>query len=187
MFLHKMHVEIVTQPGVTQTPKKCLEFTFFRDDQENNFYLQNRKIDWVFYSSGMTKSNPPRDHSMFLHKMHVEIVTQPGVTQTPKNCIEFTFFRDDQENKFYLQNRKIDWVFYSSGMTWLARKLDSGRPQWTSSERSNVRFHKCQQLREVWSLLSIYIFLKLDLLDINFLIWVVWCILYKEIAGKKTD
>ena len=32
-----------------------------------------------------------------------------------------------------------------------------------------------------------YIFLKLDLLDISFLIWVVWCFLYKEIAGKKTD
>ena len=47
-------------------------------------------------------------HSMFLHKMHVEIVTQPGVTQTPKNCLEFTFFRGDQGNSFYLQNRKID-------------------------------------------------------------------------------
>ena len=30
--------------------------------------------------------------------MNVEIVTQPGVTQTPKNCLEFTFFRGDQEN-----------------------------------------------------------------------------------------
>ena len=37
------------------------------------------------------------------------------------------------------------------------------------------------------SFIKIYIFLKLDLLDINFLIWVVWCILYKEIARKKTD
>ena len=44
--------------------------------------------------------------------MHVEIVTQPGLTQTPKNRLEFTFFRGDQENSFYSQNRKIDWVFY---------------------------------------------------------------------------
>ena len=110
MFLHKIHVEIVTQPGVTQL----------------------RKIHFRCFC---------------VLKIHVEIVTQPGVTQTPKNCLEFTFFRGDQENSFYLQNRKIDWVFYCSGMTWLVRKLDSGRSQWTSSdhERSNGRFYKCQQ------------------------------------------
>ena len=49
-----------------------------------------------------------RSFSMFLHKMHVEIVTQPGVIQTPKNCLELTFLSGDQENSFYLQNRKID-------------------------------------------------------------------------------
>ena len=37
------------------------------------------------------------------------------------------------------------------------------------------------------SFIKKYIFLKLDLLDIIFFIWVVWCFLYKEIAGKKTD
>ena len=31
-------------------------------------------------------------HSMFLHKMHVEIVTQPGVTQTPKIVLNSHFF-----------------------------------------------------------------------------------------------
>ena len=32
-------------------------------------------------------------HSMFLHKMHVdEIVTQPGVTQTPKIVLNSYFF-----------------------------------------------------------------------------------------------
>ena len=100
---------------------------------------------------------------MFLHKMHVKTVTQPGVTQTPKNCLEFTFFRGDQENSFYLQNRKIDWVFYCSGMTWLVRKLDSGRSQWTSSERSNGRFHinvnNAEESME--SFIKIYIFVEI--------------------------
>ena len=31
--------------------------------------------------------------------MHVEIVTQPGVIQTLKTCLELTFFRGDQEVK----------------------------------------------------------------------------------------
>ena len=54
---------------------------------------------------GRFKSNPLREvnarnsFSMLLHKM-LNPVTQPGMTQTPPNCLEFTFFRGDQENHF---------------------------------------------------------------------------------------
>ena len=70
-------------------------------------------VQHIKNQGGQLKSNALREvNAQFIFdgfdKMHVKTVTQPGVTQTPKNCLEFTFFRGDQENSFYLQNRKID-------------------------------------------------------------------------------
>ena len=62
---------------------------------------------------------------------------------------------------------------------------DRNEPALKGQKAVSINVNNAKESME--SFIKKYIFLKLDLLDIIFLIWVVWCFLYKEIAGKKTD
>ena len=62
---------------------------------------------------------------------------------------------------------------------------DRNEPALKGQKAVSINVNNAKESME--SFIKKYIFLKLDLLDISFLIWVVWCFLYKEIAGKKTD
>ena len=71
-------------------------------------------------------------------------------------------------------------------MKWLVRKLDVGdrnEPALKGQTTVSINVNNAEESKE--PCIKIYIFLKFNLLDINF--WVVGCILYIEIAGKKTD
>ena len=96
--------------------------------------------------------------------MHVNTVTQSRVTQTPKNCLDLTFFRGDQEKiVFTYKIEKIDWVFYYSGMNWLVRKLDVGdrnEPTLKGQTATSINVNNADESKE--SCIKIYILLKFN-------------------------
>ena len=110
--------------------------------------------------------------------------SQLRVTQTPKDGLDSHFLGDQEKIVFTCKIERLIESFIT--LVWIDQLERRGRSQWTNSERSicrsTINVNNAEESKE--SCIKIYIFFEIQFTWYEFF-WVVGCILYIEIAGRK--